>query len=400
MKRIRDIISQMSPVRLMSLVGLISLVGLMGCTRDEVPEMSENTPQTMTIIASQSSFLEVNPWSTRALPSGYVSYNELYPQTTPPNTTIGVFMTPERADAYVDFIYQGYENGVPTNKWKSLVAITDQQQYYIYGFMPKEDAQNVTITDLNGRAFNAADVDWSSGAIMNLTMNTVTAADVCVIVGVKKYETNTPGVTPPPIGDSGIQLGQFGYAGGPRGTNFVYLLLKHIYSGVHFKMSLDPTYASLRTVKVTGMELQAEDAFAQTINMQVTLTANNTNTDPVTVTAPTSVGSSTATATLFPWAGGPTEMVVPTSPSFSDHVGCFAPNTCKNFTLRITFDVYDKEGNLTRKGAVAENKISLAAADLAAGEVYTVNLTIRPTYLYVLSDPDLENPTITQSTNP
>jgi hypothetical protein len=93
-------------------------------------------------------------------------------------------------------------------------------------------------------------------------------------------------------------------------------------------------------------------------------------------------------------------MVVPTSPSFSDHVGCFAPNTCKNFTLRTTFDVYDKEGNLTRKGAVAENKISLAAVDLAAGEVYTVNLTIRPTYLYVLSDPDLENPTITQSTNP
>jgi hypothetical protein len=29
------------------------------------------------------------------------------------------------------------------------------------------------------------------------------------------------------------------------------------------------------------------------------------------------------------------------------------------------------------------------------GKRYTVNLTIQPTYLYVLSDPDLDSPTVT-----
>lgn len=390
MKRIGDIISQISPMRYMSLVGMISFVGLAGCTSEDTPEMSAGTPQTMTVIASPSSFLEVNPMTaTRALPSGYVPYNELYPQTTPPNTTIGVFMTPERADAFIDFIYEGYENGVPTNKWTSTVNITEGTQYYIYGFMPKEDAQNVTITDPDGTTVN-----WADGAIMDLTMNTVTAADVCVIVGVEKWAPTNPGDTPPAIEASGIQLGKFAYLGGPTGSNHVYLLLKHIYSGLHFKLSLDRTYAALRTIKVTGMELQADDAFASTVNVRVTLTPNDTNTDPVVVSAPSTTGTSAATATLYPWTGGPQEFTVPTSPSFSEHIGCFAPNSCQNFTLRTTFDVYDSTGTLTRKGAVAENKVSVAAADLSAGEVYTVNLTVRPTYLYVLSDPDLDNPTI------
>lgn len=387
----------MNSVRLMSLAGLMSLVGLVGCTADDTPDAPKGTLQTMTIIASPASFVEVNPMAaTRALPTGYVAYNYLYPRTTPPNTTIGVFMTPERADATADFVYMGYEDHdndpatamVPTNRWTSTVEITEGTQYYVYGFMPKEDAQNVTITDLSGGTTN-----WSAGAKMSLQMKTVTAADVCVIVGVKKWAPASAVDTAPAIENSGVQLGEFDYLGGAVGSNHVYLLLKHIYSGLNFKLSLDASYASMRTIKVTGMELEATDAFSETVNINVTLTANDTGTDPVTVSAPTSSGNTSATATLFPWTGV-TELTVPTYPEFSDHLGCFAPNSCKNFTLRTTFDVYDSKGNLTRKSAVAENKISVEAANLSAGEVYTVNLNVKPTYLYRLSDPDLDNPTI------
>lgn len=393
--------SLVSPMRIVSLVGLISLVGLVGCSSDDdaLQPKPQGVPQQLTLITSTTPFFDVQRMETRALPTGYVSYNALYPQTTPPNTTIGVFMTPERADAYVDFIYKGYENGVPSNKWTSTVNITDGTQYYMYGFMPQEDAKNVTITDLNDRAYDQSP-DWSGGAKMSLRMNTVTAADVCLIVGVKKYENASPGTPAPPIEDSGIQLGQFGYQGGPQGTNFVYLLLKHIYSALHFKMSLDADYASLRTIKVTNMELKANatapNTISETIDLQVTLTANDAGTDPVTsITYTPTSGSTPATATIFPWSGGPTDFEVPTYPAFSDHIGCFAPNSCKNFTLTTTFDVYDKQDNLTRKGAVAENVISIESATLNAGEVFTVNLTVKPTYLYVLSDPDLENPTVT-----
>ena len=402
----------------MGLTGLMALTAFTACSNDNVFEDPEDAPQTMTVIASPASFIEVNRWSTRALPTGYVAYNYLYPTTTPPNTTIGVFMTPERADALTDFVYEGYDsNGVPTNEWKSEVKITDQTQYYIYGFMPREDAVNVTITDLDGNGPSDPNPNWRAGAKMSLRMNTLTAADVCLIVGVKKYENATPHQTPPPIEDSGIQLGKFGYEGGPRGTNFVYLLLKHIYAALHFQMSLDQTYASLRTIRVTRMELIADDAPSDLIDLDVTLRANDVGDDPVesiTYTTPNPpITSPDDAAVIFPWTGSASDFVVPTYPSFSSHIGCYAPNSCNNFTLKTTFDVYDKNpvldssgnpvldaqnnpviGNLTRKGAVAENKINVEAAVLTAGDVYTVNLIIKPSYLYILAEQDLDNPTI------
>ena len=385
-----------------SSLSLIAVLGLTSCSGDDeaIQSQSKGTPQKLTLITSLAPFFDVQRMDTRALPAGYVAYNELYPTTTPPNTTIGVFMTPERADAISDFIYAGYDDqGHPTNQWTSTVTITEGTQYYIYGFMPKEDAANASITDLNGNGPNDSGVDWSLGAKMQLQMNTVTPADVCLIVGVKKYEPAT--IPPPAIEETGIQLGQFSYMGGPRSTNFVYLLLKHIYSALHFKMSLDATYASLRTIKVTQVELIADAALSNTIDLDITLTANDNGLDPVpdgSITyTPTSGGSTTAAAVIFPWTGGPTNFELPIYPNYSDHIGCFAPNSCQSLTLRTTFDVYDKQGNLTRKSAVADNKINVEAAELKAGESLTVNLLVKPTYLYVLSDPDLDNPTITIS---
>ena len=81
------------------------------------------------------------------------------------------------------------------------------------------------------------------------------------------------------------------------------------------------------------------------------------------------------------------------------------PGSTDNFILTTTYDVYDKdtsvkpEGNLIRKDCVAENAINPEIVErfpnLQAGELFTINLLIKPTYLYVMSDPDLDNPTIT-----
>ena len=61
---------------------------------------------------------------------------------------------------------------------------------------------------------------------------------------------------------------------------------------------------------------------------------------------------------------------------------------------KCTYDVYDKEGNKTRANCVAENK--LPADQIVAGlnKRTTLTLMVNPTYLYVLSDPDLDNPTV------
>ena len=381
----------------MSLVGLISLVGLVGCNSDDTPDTPQGTPKTLTLITSSTSFFEVNPMeTTRALPTGYKPYNELYPTTTPPNTTIGVFMTPERADAVQDFIYMGYDSqtGLPTNKWESSIVITDQQQYYIYGFMPKEDAQNAIITPLNS--------DYANGATLKIVgLNAVTGADVCLIVGVKQWDPNSS-TNPPDIGDSGIKLGQFGYEGGPEGQNYVYILLKHIYAALHFKAHVDPTYSALRTIRVKKLEILS-DVVSNAIDLTIELTANTEGTDPVSNIqyAPTPNAPTTASSQLFPYEGGPTSVDLPdTTPQ--SFLACYAPSICNAFVLQTTFDVYDKHGNKTRENCVVQNLINNnlipQISTMKAGEIYTIDMLIKPTYLYVMSDPDLDNPTITLTT--
>ena len=72
--------------------------------------------------------------------------------------------------------------------------------------------------------------------------------------------------------------------------------------------------------------------------------------------------------------------------------------------LHTTYNVYDKEGNLIREGCVADNFIDPNTIpgfdEIGAGDKFTVNLLVEPDYLYVLSDPDLDNPRITITTTP
>ena len=82
-----------------------------------------------------------------------------------------------------------------------------------------------------------------------------------------------------------------------------------------------------------------------------------------------------------------------------EFLGCFVPGKCKKFQLYSKYDVYDRKGNLIRQNCEAVNTIDASGFyginDLKAGDIYTIDLKIQPTYLYVLSDPDLDNPTIT-----
>lgn len=387
----------------LSLIALIILLAA-GCQQDdEVPGAGrQRTP--MEVIPMYSSFLDVQPWTTRAggtLPTGYVPWNNLYPTTTPDHTTIGVWMTPERTTPVEDFIYKGTDpaTSLPTNDWKSSIIVTEGQQYYIYGFMPREDAESASISpvDASGNV-TASAADYVNGAKISINnFNTLTAADVCVIVGARLATANEKisGEL-----DSNVELGKFDYMGQPEGENRVFVLLKHIYSGLHFKMTIDAKYHELRTIKVTRVELDALNTKSK-INLSVTLLANTTATDPMTdvqYPAVTESGS-TASAVLFPYAGSKTEIELPVSTP-QDLLACSAPGMCDEYVLRTTYDVYDRKGNMIRQGETAENSFKLttlkpefAITPLRAGEVFAINVNVKPTYLYVLSDPDLNNPT-------
>ncbi len=400
---------------------LLAALLMTGCESDSI-DPADNRPRTTVELLSYSTpFLDVAPWSptrsgnetnfnfptgyTDQLPNGYVSYDVLHPHASTDDSTIGVFMTPDDIDPTDNFIYQGLDNGVSV--WKSSIVVEKDKEYYIYGFMPRSGAETATITSLNGIGGD----DYANGAVISINnYDALTTADVSVIVGLRwaDEQEKINGTK-----NSDVPLGHFHYVGEDDGNNRLFVLLKHIYAGLHFATAVDPVYHNLRTIRITKVELTAV-GINETVNLTITLEANNAGTDPMTGVTYVSSSSnpSNKTITLYEKTDDPNDfgeevpVYVPNSVDcYKDFLGCLVPGSTNNFVLKTTYDVYDTnvttahpEGNLIRKDCVAENVINpniiQGFPDLQAGQLFTVNLLIQPTYLYILSDPDLDNPTI------
>jgi len=414
----------MSLLKIMSLfIIVMTALLLVGCESDDDESADRRQQTSMELMSFSNSFLTVEPWGTRSdpdfhfgsgyqtnhLPDGYMSYDQLRPHASVAESTIGVFMTPDDINPSGDFIYQGIEGGVSV--WKSNIGVEKDKQYYIYGFMPRSGAETATITSLNGTDGD----DFKNGAVITIAnYDALTTADVSVIVGLR-WATALEKINGiDPATGSDVPLGHFSYMGMDEGENRIFILLKHIYAGLHFATAVDPVYAALRTIRITKVELTAV-GIKEKVDLAITLTANTTGADPLTsvVYTPTSSSATDKTITLYEKTdatddlGEEVPVYVPNSTDcFKDFLGCLVPASTNSFVLKTTYDVYDKnvttehpEGNLIRKGCVAENTINPQIVEhfpnLGAGELFTINLLIKPTYLYMMSDPDLDNPTIT-----
>lgn len=248
------------------------------------------------------------------------------------------------------------------SKWFAFFKVEAQKNYTVYGYIPKTEDMSSGLSNVN-----------SDGATLTINgIKPVTDDDICIITGVK--DTNT-----------GLKEGQFGWYMANANDNFyMYLLLDHIYASVNFSMIIDAEYAQLRTIKLKTMKLRTDKG---SVNATITLTHNDTGTSPISSATYTSEGTSYEVE-IFNDAEGialdtETPLVINT---------CFAPNLSNNLTMVTTYDVYDRKGNLIRKNCTATNKVPNLEA--ARAQQVQLNLTVNPTYLNVLSDPDLDNPTV------
>jgi len=373
----------------------MSLMLLNSCSSNNEDDMETPTStNTLKVIPLSSSFVDANPMTRAFLPDDYINYTLLDGKTNPQYANIGMFMTPVRKTPTVDYIYQNInpETGLGTDEWASTISVLDGTSYYMYGFMPGTAAGNASIEPLNS--------DYANGATLTINgFDTLTPADVCMVVGVRKATAEEEAVHEP---KEDVKLGSFSYIGGTENNNSVFVLLKHIYSGLRFKIHIDPEYHKLRTIKVTKVELEAED-ITETVNLSMTVTANSTGADPLTnVTYTPSSSTSNCIITLYPWTGSSTEFEVPEAVP-EVFLACFAPASCSSFILKSTYNVYDRKGNLIRQGCTAENKLNsdvlTGLNSVQAGDIFNIDLLLKPTYLYVLSEPDLDNPTFDLTMN-
>ena len=333
-------------------------------------------------------------------PAPYKTYdqiNNLFPnQKDLVHKSIGVFFTKDgQAPIEGTFTYRN-------NSWHLTTEI-DANTYQLYGYIPKEDAASASI---------AANGTYSNGAILNLVgLRTLTPSDVCVIIGAKSE--SAVGFT---MGNFDVNIAAV--TKGEKSSNKIYLLFDHIYAALRFNFKIDAEYAALRTIKLRKLELIAygDDSgggvkakFNATITLQKTA-----GTSPIVgniTYTPDESSANVAPVALYEWDENPANDVVLDDEEPTNFMGTFVPGINTYFKLRSTYDVYEntsKSGEhiLLRQNCVAENTIDLREKFFAEleyvggkyyskrGHCYNYTITVHPTYLYVLSHPDLDNPSV------
>ena len=231
---------------------------------------------------------------------------------------------------------------------------------------------------------SAPEGDYSKG--MNLTLSNlpaITTDDICVLVGVQRVGANSDSPT--------VTEGQYGFITGIKGQNYLNLLMAHLYAKMKVSFKIDPAYAELRSIHLKNITLSSK--YADGASVAVSLRSGQGIGSP---TFHSGSGEQVHTVTLLD-----TEKIL--NKSFvSTPLKLDIPAYCRpkglegtyHLTLTTTYDVYDtKNQNLGER--TSENKIDFNMAEVRPGQEKDIVLTVKPTYLYVLSEYDADNPTIT-----
>ena len=342
-------------------------------------------------------------------PSPYVTFEQTFgadglfqQQKNLVNKSINAFFTQnEESPLEGTFFYKDADGS-----WRLNMDIENSGTYYLYGYIPKEDASSANVSPYDA---------YSNGAVLTINgLNSVTPSDVCVIVGAKNGLSAT--------NDNGLTTGQFAVDAksvvkNPDGTtaaagsNFIFLLFDHLYSSLRFRFTVNSDYAALRTIKLRKLELTSYDdqggGVKAKYNATITLQKKENGASPI-MNVNFSPDDTSSDVSQVPIFDGEVELPVYDSQHLPQFMGSFVPGDYTKFKLRSTYDVYDKnvtpehpEGNLIRQGCQAENTIDLTdnkfgGEDLKVmrGHCYSFKIKVQPTYLYVLSEPDLDNPTM------
>lgn len=303
--------------------------------------------------------------------------------------------------------YNGPVEGSSDISWNSAIYVKNDKTYEMYGIIPFDAAETITTTSSN----------YQQTKLSLQNLKSLSDKDVCVLTGAIIACNDSLSPT------DYLARGSYYYhpifpdvEGSDNQRYGVRLLADHLYASVKFNVYVNSDYNVRRTIKLTKMELTTKPEMT-TVNTSITLdkTLRGTTIPFAFDGTPTNTGKETdlPSVVLFDDDEG---QEIKTESAYSDmtaedkanyitiNPGYFGSWVCNDLYLVSTYDVYDKKGNLTRKGCTAKNRLTskLVRTDpdtgteepIKAGERVTITLTVNPTYLYVLSDQELDNPTI------
>ena len=256
-----------------------------------------------------------------------------------------------------------YDNG---GEWTTQLKLkSGSRTYRLYGYMPDNSSLSGSITSVTD---DAADLRIQG-------LSPITAQDFCVITGVR--EVNNTSDTRSAI------RGNFSFNYTSSRQNYLNLLFDHLYGRIVFRMKVNADYHDVRTIKVKSMRLQLPSVSQTKADVTLTNEVGLGNASyTITGTDETVLDIRTTEQTLST-----------TSVEMASAYLIPVADVWSNLVLVTEYDLYDKMGNKVAE-RTATNKLATALTDLLAGEQRTLSITVEPSYLYILSDSDLNNPTL------
>ena len=172
---------------------------------------------------------------------------------------------------------------------------------------------------------------------------------------------------------------------------YVSLLADHLYASVEFRVTVDHDYNVLRKVKLTKMTLKSSAAGKTLLDTQITLTMNDQGIHPI-ATDPVNTLKTEGIAQFDLYNNTDGVELSPTvAQSFT---GCFAEGLGEDLSIECQYDIYDRvSGALNKKEIETRtvvNGLKSLLQNLRRGRKKVINMKVDPTYLYQLSDGDVD----------
>ena len=258
--------------------------------------------------------------------------------------------------------------------WNSNLSVKEERQYYLYGYMP---------SSLGGTFAKPASGEYSDGVDLTFSnLPDISSDDPCVVVGVQRVDSESASAE--------VIEGHYGYLSGIVGKNYVNLLMGHLYSSLQLAFRLDEQYAQLRSIRLKEVKLNSTYG-------NVSTTLNIRSGYGVGSPTFTKIGDANRSVDFLSSPELLTkehiidaltlDKMVYCAPCIFDANGTYVSITTK-------YDVLDKQGNNLGE-RTSTNKLRIAASSLIPGQKKLVTISVRPSYLYVLSDFDLDTPVLT-----
>lgn len=288
---------------------------------------------------------------------------------------VKLFLVPQGRDAKAPGIVKKDDSSGDII-WKgNPLMVKPGADYTIFGFLPAAvtaGTSAVTVDEANSQATMTID-----------NLPAVTSQDLCVIIGVKEGRLSA---------NESVTPGTFAYHA-PENTAedyYVSLLADHLYAGVTFKFYIDPTYDALRTIKLKKVEMKST---SKMMNVSIPLNMNNEGNNPIGTPTYTATETAQADVTLYQsgQSGGET-LTLATANTPLTFTAYFSPGVQTGLSIVSTYNVYDKDGHLLSENRQAENSLAAPLLGLQRAQKRIITLTVNPTYLYILSNWDIDNP--------